>query len=124
MQLLPSTAVEIARSVDADSPTHEDLKQPAINIRLGVKYLDQLMKNFGDNIIYALAAYNAGPQKVKSWAARGNDLKPLEFIESIPFIETRNYVKSVLRNYVIYKSLYENKSFSRFEEVEGAFLSH
>jgi len=117
MQLLPSTAVEIARSIDVDSPTHEDLKQPPINIRLGVKYLDQLMKNFGDNIIYALAAYNAGPQKVKSWTARGSDLKPLEFIESIPFIETRNYVKSVLRNYVIYKSLYENKSFSRFEEV-------
>jgi len=117
MQLLPSTAVEVARSVDADSPTHEDLKQPPINIRLGVKYLDQLMKRFGDNIIYALAAYNAGPQKVKSWTAQRNGLKPLEFIESIPFIETRNYVKSVLRNYVIYKSLYENKSFSRFEEV-------
>jgi len=117
MQLLPSTAVEVARSVNADSPTHEDLKQPPINIRLGVKYLDQLMKRFGDNIIYALAAYNAGPQKVKSWTAQRNGLKPLEFIESIPFIETRNYVKSVLRNYVIYKSLYENKSFSRFEEV-------
>ena len=117
MQLLPSTATDIARFTDVDSPTQEDLKQPQVNIRLGVKYLDQLLKKFGDNIIYALAAYNAGPKKVRSWTAQRSGLSPLEFIESIPFIETRNYVKKILRNYVIYKSLYENKSFTRFEDV-------
>jgi len=117
MQLLPSTATEIARSADVDSPTHEDLKQPQVNIRLGVKYLDQLLKKFDENIIFALAAYNAGPKKVRSWTAQKSGLPPLEFIESIPFIETRNYVKKVLRNYVIYKSLYENESFTRFEDV-------
>jgi tetratricopeptide (TPR) repeat protein len=106
MQLLPSTASKVARSMGEKSPDQKDLKKPEVNIQLGVKYLHEMLNDFEDNIIFALASYNAGPAKVRQWIEVRSVLKPLEFMESIPFKETRNYVKKVLRNYVIYKTLY------------------
>ena len=106
MQLLPSTASRVARSMGEKPPDQKDLKKPEVNIQLGVKYLHEMLNDFEDNIIFALASYNAGPAKVRQWIKVRSVLKPLEFMESIPFKETRNYVKKVLRNYVIYKTLY------------------
>ncbi len=106
MQLLPTTATRVARSMGTKLPDQNDLKKPEVNIQLGVKYLSGLLNDFEDNIILALASYNAGPGKVKQWMEIRSHLKPLEFMESIPYKETRNYVKKVLRNYVIYKTLY------------------
>ena len=117
MQLLPTTATRVARSMRAELPAPNDLKKPAVNIQLGVKYLSGLLKNFNDNIIFSLASYNAGPGKVKQWMTIRSELKPLEFMESIPYKETRNYVKKVLRNYVIYKTLYGNGGIHDFQSI-------
>jgi len=117
MQLLPTTATLVARSMGTKLPDQIDLKKPEVNIQLGVKYLSGLLNDFEDNIIFALASYNAGPGKVKQWMAIRSHLKPLEFMESIPYKETRNYVKKVLRNYVIYKSLYGEGGIHDFQSI-------
>ena len=117
MQLLPTTATRVARSMGTELPDQNDLKKPAVNIQLGVKYLSGLLNDFEDNIIFALASYNAGPSKVRQWMEIRSDLKPLEFMESIPYKETRNYVKKVLRNYVIYKTLYGEGGIHDFQSI-------
>ncbi len=117
MQLLPTTATRVARSMGTKPPDQNDLKKPEVNIQLGVKYLSGLLNDFEDNIIFALASYNAGPSKVKQWMEVRSHLKPLEFMESIPYKETRNYVKKVLRNYVIYKTLYGEGGVHDFQSI-------
>lgn len=117
MQLMPKTAGEVARSLGKEIPTEEQLKDPSNNVRLGIDYLNYLMVSFNQNIVYALAAYNAGPTKVKQWTTLHSNLHPLEFIETIPYTETRNYVKKVLRNYSIYLTLYEDQKFGRIKEL-------
>jgi soluble lytic murein transglycosylase len=117
MQLLPTTATRVARSMRAELPDQNDLKKPEVNIQLGVKYLSGLLGDFDDNIVFALASYNAGPSKVRQWMNLRSDLKPLEFMENIPYKETRNYVKKVLRNYVIYKTLYGEGGIHDFQSI-------
>jgi soluble lytic murein transglycosylase-like protein/outer membrane protein assembly factor BamD (BamD/ComL family) len=117
MQLLPTTATRVARSMGTKPPDQDDLKKPEVNIQLGVKYLSGLLNDFEDNIIFALASYNAGPSKVKQWMDIRSNLRSLEFMESIPYKETRNYVKKVLRNYVIYKTLYGQGGIHDFQSI-------
>ena len=117
MQLLPTTATRVARSMGTKLPDQNDLKKPEVNIQLGVKYLSGLLDEFEGNIIFALASYNAGPNKVKQWLETRSHLLPLEFMESIPYKETRNYVKKVLRNYVIYKTLYGEGGIHDFQSI-------
>ncbi len=117
MQLIPSTGKRMARSIKLKKYSKENLYEPRINIALGVKYIDALLTKFKGNSIFALAAYNAGPNKVKTWLRIRNNLKPLEFLESIPFNETRNYVKNVLRNYVLYKFLYGKNPLQKIENL-------
>jgi len=117
MQILPSTATRVARSMGTKLQDQNDLKKPEVNIQLGVKYLSGLLDDFDDNVIFALASYNAGPSKVKQWMDTRSHLKPMEFMESIPYKETRNYVKKVLRNYVIYKTLYGEGGIHDFQSM-------
>ncbi len=117
MQLLPSTAADVARSMNLPAPVLDELKTPETNTLLGTKYLSHLLEQFDQNIIFALAAYNAGPHRVKSWIEIRKDLKPLEFMESIPYFETRAYVKKVLRNYAIYLALYQGKAPSFLKDI-------
>ena len=103
MQLMPRTARSVAKSIDLDDSTNLVLTQADINIKLGTAYLGQLLQRFDDNRILALAAYNAGPSRAKKWYANP---KPVDaFIESIPFAETRAYVKAVLLYAAIYAQL-------------------
>ncbi len=117
MQLMPKTAEEVARSLGQEIPTDEQLKDPSNNVRLGVDYLNHLMVSFNQNMVYALAAYNAGPTRVKQWITLRSRLDPLEFIETIPYSETRNYVKKVLRNYAIYLTLYDDQKSDHFKDL-------
>ncbi|MBI5427010.1 MAG: lytic transglycosylase domain-containing protein [Nitrospinae bacterium] len=117
MQLLPSTAVQVARGLELDAPTTENLKDPNVNIQLGVDYLKSLLDSFGGNLAHALAAYNAGPRKVREWAALRSGLDPLQFIESIPLGETREYVKAVVRNYYVYLALYGDREIADINEL-------
>jgi len=107
MQLLPSTAQKIAKSIRlAFSPNKLD--QPDFNIRVGAAYLDNLLADFQGSYILTLAAYNAGPARAKRWVKElGDPRNPstdvVDWIESIPFTETRNYVQRVMESVEIYR---------------------
>lgn len=105
MQLMPATAKRLNRKI---KPQH--LNDPKTNVTLGTKYLKQLLVRFDGNLIYALASYNAGENRIERWRKdifRNDD--PLATIESIPFEETRNYIKLIYRNKFFY-SLLSNKT--------------
>ncbi|MFN8006058.1 MAG: transglycosylase SLT domain-containing protein [Terriglobia bacterium] len=106
MQLLPSTARKLAREAKMRRPTTSGLLNPDLNIRLGTRYLADLLKQFGGEEDKALASYNAGERRVESWLSEGGYTDEAEFVENIPFSETRNYVKIIYRNYWFYRKLY------------------
>lgn len=105
MQLMPFTASDVEGDVE-----RRDLLDAETNIRIGTKYLKKMITRFGGNIPLALAAYNAGPSAVDRWVKEGRASKGmLEFIEQIPYRETRDYVGTIFRNYVWYKKRLESK---------------
>ena len=107
MQLMPSTAKQTAkRNRIPYKEVH--LLQPELNITLGVLYLKHILSRFDDHPFHAAAAYNAGPGAVRRWR-KEQDNKPLdEFVESIPYDETRSYVKRVISSFLIYRTLYQD----------------
>jgi soluble lytic murein transglycosylase len=105
MQLLPRTAEQIGRTGGLAGET-ADLVSPLANIGLGTRYLSQLLEEFQGNWARALAAYNAGPHQVRRWLDTRGRLSDDEFIEEIPFPETRAYVKRVLGSYYRYRAQY------------------
>lgn len=107
MQLMYSTAEEIAKKVNVDL-NEENILEPDININLGTKYISMLIQKYG-NINLALAAYNAGSGNVDGWIEKRTLKEDGSDIENIPFTETNNYVRKILRDYEIYKKLYEEK---------------
>ena len=103
MQLMPATASYIAKS---EGIRYSSLFNPADNIELGCAYLSHARDLLNGNDLLAVASYNGGPNAVKSWM-RGLNYKNLdEFIENIPYEETKNYVKKVYRTYWIYMNMY------------------
>lgn len=106
MQLMQYTAKDIARTIGVKPPRPYDLMKPSININLGVKYMEEVFARYNNNMINAIASYNAGPVAVKNWERKYKDTDPDEYIEKIPYEETKGYVKHVLSNYWIYKQLY------------------
>jgi soluble lytic murein transglycosylase len=104
MQLLPSVGKTMAREEGIAHFQTFQLLDPAMNIRLGTRYLRQMLDKFGVEE-YALAAYNAGDNRVKEWQAAGPYSGIDEFVESIPFTQTREYVEAILRNEETYKAI-------------------
>ena len=102
MQLLYRTARQVARQLKIRI-SRKDLFSAEINIRLGIKYLRGLIQKYQGNLALALAAYNAGSQPVDRWLRQFGNVTSEEFIELIPYSETRAYVKNILRNYYYYK---------------------
>jgi soluble lytic murein transglycosylase len=107
MQLMPLTANQVAQRFGFSSVDRDDLFDQDTNIRLGVRYLGQLLDQFAGNKAYAVAAYNAGPTAVANWIAMHRGREQDEFIELIPYQETRLYVKRVLRSYGEYRRLHD-----------------
>ena len=105
MQLMPETARSMARRLGGPDVVRDDLFNQDINIRYGTRYLEQLVEQFSGNVVYAVAAYNAGPFAVSSWVAKNGAADLEEFVEMIPYQETRQYVKRVLRSYWEYRRL-------------------
>jgi soluble lytic murein transglycosylase len=105
MQVLPSTAKWIAPQIKVDSKTIK-LYDPNDNIMLGTWYLDHTHQQYNNNSLLAIASYNAGPGNVSKWLQTLPTQDPDEFVENIPFDETRNYVRQVLGNYWNYLRLY------------------
>ncbi|HEY9127992.1 MAG TPA: transglycosylase SLT domain-containing protein, partial [Acidobacteriaceae bacterium] len=105
MQLLPSVGKQMAREEGLGSIDTRQLLDPDLNIKLGTRYLRQIMDRCGHVPEYALAAYNAGENRVTDWQGAGPYNGVDEFVESIPFTETREYVQAILRNQEIYRSI-------------------
>ncbi|WP_282023036.1 lytic transglycosylase domain-containing protein [Commensalibacter papalotli (ex Botero et al. 2024)] len=114
MQLLPSTAKEIAVQIGlpAKMGNPGNLIVPENNIKLGTAYLNKLMTRFNNVIPYTVAGYNGGPNRVQKWIvqygdpANGSDAQNqlIDWIEQIPYTETRNYVQRVIENTIIYQT--------------------
>jgi soluble lytic murein transglycosylase len=106
MQLLPKTGKLVAKEVKLKRYSANQLYTPAVNLQLGTRYFRGMVDKFGGSFEYALAAYNAGSDRVEEWLGQGKYRDPQEFVESIPFTETREYVQAILRNANVYKQLY------------------
>lgn len=114
MQVMPQTGQRIAARLGLAEFTRERLFDSCYNIRLGSWYLGHLAEKFNNNLIYMIAAYNAGPEVVSKWVQQFGGGDTDEFIESIPYTETRQYVKKVLRSYREYMRIYGNERATRF----------
>jgi soluble lytic murein transglycosylase len=110
MQLMPATAQTTAKHLNLQVTSTELTSEPALNMQLGTAYLREMLDGFGGALPLAVAAYNAGPTRVQEWlgaygdprAANGPDM--LDWMETIPFTETRNYVQRVLENIAVYRA--------------------
>ena len=105
MQIMPATANAVAQRHRLPSVVRDDLFDQDTNIQIGVRYVQQLLTQFSGNIVQTIAAYNAGPIAVESWATVYRGRSEDEFVELIPYQETRQYVKRVLRSYKEYARL-------------------
>ena len=105
MQLLPSVGRSLAKQEGLTHFQTFQLLDPETNIRLGTRYLKQTLDKFGGVPEYALAAYNAGDSRVLDWQSAGPYSGMDEFVESIPFTQTREYVQAILRNIEIYQEI-------------------
>jgi soluble lytic murein transglycosylase len=110
MQLMPATATLVARRLGL-AQQHSAVRlldDPGYNIQLGTTYLARGIENFGGSYVLAIAAYNAGPRRAAQWIERNGDPRlegadVIDWIERIPFDETRNYVQRVLENLMVYR---------------------
>ena len=115
MQIMPATGKLLGKKTGLSYSPEKLTENEFFNLQLGSYYLTDLYKNFDNNIYLALAAYNAGPQRVNKWIAKFGDprkkeIDTIDFIEHIPFSETRNYVQRVIENINVYKFILSKKS--------------
>lgn len=106
LQLMPETAARVAADTGAGAVDEDRLTDPATNIRLGTAFLDGLLGRFGGRASAAIGSYNAGPAPVARWLEARGKLADDEWVETIPYEETRNYVKRVQRSLHVYQELY------------------
>ena len=109
MQLLPRVAQETSDVSNVPYSAVEDLYHPKTNLSLGIFHLRQLLDKFDNQFIMAVASYNAPEDAVRNWVKDRFHDNPIEFIEDIPYKETRLYVKLVMRNLIFYQSLFSDK---------------
>jgi soluble lytic murein transglycosylase len=107
VQIMEATAIETANKMELNI-TELDLYNPELNIRLGIKYFTNLLDKYNNNYNLAIIAYNAGIGNVDKWIADGVINEDGTDLEKVPFKETNNYVRKILRDYEIYKELYKN----------------
>ena len=106
MQVMPATGRTLFRRLGIPGFSNSKLTVPDISLRLGTFYLKEAIATFDGRLEEALAGYNAGPHRIPGWLALGRFDDPAEFVETIPFSETRGYVQAVLRGREVYKHLY------------------
>lgn len=117
MQLMPKTAYRVAQRLSIPYSRARLTGDPTYNVRIGRAYLLQLLEDYEGSPILALSAYNAGPSRVSRWLKSFGDPNrsvedAVDWIESIPFYETRNYVQRVLENFTVYRGRHDGKDLS------------
>jgi peptidoglycan lytic transglycosylase len=105
-QIEPATGRELSRKLKIPKYTTAKLFQPALNLQFGTYYLRMVTDQLGGHTEAALAAYNAGLTRAKAWLTWGDFQEPAEFIETVPFTQTRGYIQAVLRNADAYRRIY------------------
>lgn len=116
MQLLPSVAAQLAKQNKLEYQEATDLYEPEIVVPLGAFELKSLMKKYRNQFILAVSGYNANPSAIRGWLNTRYREDSLEFIEEVPYEETRSYIKLVLRNYVFYQRILNNDRSLPFPE--------
>jgi soluble lytic murein transglycosylase len=106
MQLLPQVGKGEAKAAHIRRFSIASLLVPSVNIQLGTHYFKEMVTQYNGQVEYALAAYNAGSNRVDDWLRSGHYRDVPEFVESIPFTETREYVQAIVRNAKVYQRLY------------------
>jgi soluble lytic murein transglycosylase len=114
MQVMPDTGAWIAQKIKLKE---YQLDNPDDNIKLGTWYLDYTHDEYANNSMLAVASYNAGPGAVGDWVAKKGIADPDQFVETIPYSETRGYVKSVFENYWNYLRLYNPEISQKLAQV-------
>ena len=115
MQILPTTAKTIAKQAKIPYSDAQALFNPQENLHIGVAYLNTLYHQFGGHPVLVMAAYNAGPKQVRHWVTRHHPQEIDLWIESLPWQETRNYLKNVMSFYAVYQyRLHQNPNLSPF----------
>jgi soluble lytic murein transglycosylase len=109
MQMMPATARQTARMLDVEYDFGRLTDDPQYNLVLGMAHLDEVVNDYDGSLVMALAAYNAGGHRVRRWVAnygdpRTGEIDPIDWAESIPFSETRNYVQRVIENVQVYRA--------------------
>jgi len=118
MQLMPGTAKMVARKIGLGPLSPEQMNDMETNILLGTTYLSMIYNQFDGSAVLATAGYNAGPGRPRQWqAALQRPVEGAIFAETIPFNETRDYVKNVLSNTVYYAALFEGRPQSLKERL-------
>lgn len=115
MQLMPATAKHISRKIGVSYNAQKLLSDPAYNAQLGTAYLAELVDEFGTSVALVAAAYNAGPARARSWIKqfgdpRDENVDVVDWVESIPFSETRSYVMRVVEGVVVYRAKLRGRS--------------
>lgn len=123
MQLMPATAKSVAKSLGIKNTATSDILDINTNIRLGTQYFKSVLNRFDNNIPLAAAAYNAGPRNVSRWLPENQPLPADQWIESVPFRETRNYIQAVLAYATIFDKQMgrDTKLSSRLKSVEPEY---
>jgi len=111
MQIMPGTGAKVAALSGLGSYSNDRLREPEVNVALGIWYLSRLMERFDGQYPMAVGSYNGGPHNIGRWLRSKHGIGMEEFVEEIPFNETRDYVKKVVRNYAIYLAIYDEVSF-------------
>ncbi len=115
MQLLPGVGKKLAKETKLRGFNYNMLLNPEVNLRLGTRYFRHMLDKYDGTVEYALAAYNAGSDRVGDWREHSKFRDVPEFVESIPFTETREYVQAIVRNAALYRRLYPD---ARVEAAE------
>ena len=117
MQLIPSTARQTARKFKIPYRHFRELYNPSKNISLGTAHFRELLDKYDNSFILSVAAYNAGRTPTDKWNNNKNpDTESLDFIENIPYQETRSYIKLIIRNYIFYHNMLDGDNEPWFPE--------
>lgn len=103
MQLMPGTAKDVAKSLKIKVPNRTALMQPTVNVQLGSKYLRAMLDKYDNQQVLATASYNAGPHRVKRWLPAQNKMSADVWVDTIPYDETRKYVRRVMAYSTVYE---------------------